>query len=453
MNVIPFVHEGLGNSSYLVGLGQGEALLVDPDRTASRYLAAAEGRGWRISTVLETHVHADFITGAVELAAATQATVLHSDTAGVNYPHRAVSHGERITFAHSEIEVIASPGHSPEHMSYVLRSASGEPPLLFSGGAITAGGAARTDLVSPEMTEPLTRSTFDTLREAFAHLPDKTLLLPTHGGGSFCSSGTTGERTSTLGQERATNPLLLHTEEAEFVRWFPTTFPAIPAYFSRMRPANEAGPRLRREIAMPQPLSPEQFRAAAATALVVDTRPIADYAQAHMRGSLSIAFRASLATWLGWLAPEGAHLLFVLGDDSLDAVVDESLLVGYESFAGYLTGGIDAWERASLEVMSTTVLDAQAVRRAIVDGAAVLDVREPTEHATGHIEGSINVPVGSLLANLARVPRDRPIVTYCEMGERSTSAASILEAAGYEDLRNLDGGIIAWHQAGMPLRV
>jgi len=453
MNVIPFVRQGLGNSSYLVGLGDGEALLVDPDRTASRYLAVAEERGLRISAVLETHVHADFITGAVEVVAATDATVFHSETAGVTYQHRAVPTGEHITLGGAEIEVIASPGHSPEHVSYMLRSPSGEPPLLFSGGAMTAGGAARSDLVSPDMTEPLTRSTFHTLREAFAHLPDETLLLPTHGGGSFCSSGTTGERTSTLGHGRATNPLLIHTEEAEFVRWFPTTFPAIPAYFSRMRPANRAGPRLRREIAMPQPLPPEQFRAAAASALVVDTRPIADYAQAHIRGSLSIAFRASFATWLGWLAPEGAHLLFVLGDDSLDAVVDESLLVGYESFAGYLSGGIDAWERARLEVASISSADAQAVRRAIVDGAAVLDVREPSEHATGHIESSINVPVGSLSANLARVPRDRPIVTYCELGERSTSAASILEAAGYEDVRNLDGGMIAWRQAGMPLRV
>ena len=141
MNVVPFVREGLGNSSYLVGLSDGEALLVDPDRTTSRYLAAAEERGWRVSAVLETHVHADFITGAVELAAVIDVTVLHSETAGVKYQHRAVPHGERITIAGAEIEVIASPGHSPEHVSYVLRAASGEPPLLFSGGAMTAGGA------------------------------------------------------------------------------------------------------------------------------------------------------------------------------------------------------------------------------------------------------------------------------------------------------------------------
>lgn len=451
MNVIPFVHEGLGNSAYLVGLSDGEALLVDPDRTASRYLAAAEERGWRISTVFETHVHADFITGAVEVAAATDATIFHSEAAGVNYGHRAVRAGDRITVAGAELEVIASPGHSPEHVSYVLRAPSGGPPVLFSGGAITAGGAARTDLVSADMTEPLTRSTYRTLREAFRHLPDVTLLLPTHGGGSFCSSGTTGERTSTLGHERTTNPLLLHKDEDEFVRWFPSTFPAVPGYFSRMRPANRAGPRLRREIAMPPRLSPDQFHDAADGSLIVDTRPVTDYARKHIHGSLSNAFRESFATWLGWLAPEGARLLFVLGEDPLDDVIDQSLLVGYESFGGYLAGGIDALESAGLELASTPVLDADAVRAMLVDGATLLDVREPSEHDTGHAEGSINVPVGSLFTNLARVPRDHPVVTYCKMGERSMSAASMLEAAGY-DVHNLEGGMTSWREAGMPVQ-
>jgi rhodanese-related sulfurtransferase len=292
------------------------------------------------------------------------------------------------------------------------------------------------------MTEPLTHSTFRTLRDAFSHLPDETLLLPTHGGGSFCSSGTTGERTSTLGRERETNPLLLHTEEEEFVEWFPSTFPAVPAYFSRMRPANRAGPRLRREIEMPRALS-----------LVVDVRPVEGYAQAHVHGSLSDAFRASFATWLGWLAPEGARLLFVADGVDIERVVDEALLVGYEDFGGYLEGGFEAWERAGLPMASSVVVDSDGGRKAVVDGAALLDVREMDEYAAGHIEGAINVPLGSLRANLERVPRDRPVVTFCGMGERSTSAASILEGAGFREVRSLEGGMRAWRAAGMPVRV
>jgi rhodanese-related sulfurtransferase len=284
------------------------------------------------------------------------------------------------------------------------------------------------------------------------HLPDETLLYPTHGGGSFCSSGTTGERTSTLGRERETNPLLMHSDEDEFVRWFPGTFPAIPAYFSRMRAANRSGPRLRRDISMPEPLAPQTFAEAAKTGLVVDVRPVEEYARAHIPGSLSNAFRASFATWLGWLAPEGSRLLFVADGIAVNDVVDEALLVGYESFGGYLEGGLAAWERAGFPVASAGIMPPPAAGEAADDGVTLLDVRETGEYAVGHIEGAINVPLGSLQANLDRLPRNRPVVAYCAMGERSTSAASILERAGFKDVRNLAGGIRAWRRAGMPVR-
>jgi hypothetical protein len=184
---------------------------------------------------------------------------------------------------------------------------------------LTAGAAARTDLVSPDLTETLTRSQFRTIRGAFKALPDETLLFPTHGAGSFCAAGSPGERISTLGRERASNPLLLHTDEDEFTRWFPTTFPAIPAYFARMRAVNEAGPRLRRDIPMPRALPPEEFREAAKDALIVDVRPVEEYTLSHVPGSLSVAFRPSYATWLGWLVPLGTPLLFVLGSARLTA--------------------------------------------------------------------------------------------------------------------------------------
>src|SRR5574341_388355 len=246
MEIVSFVHEGLGNSSYLVGLGNGEAVLVDPDRTAARYFAAAGERGWRIAAAFETHIHADFVTGAPEVIAATSASVYVSYEAPMAYPHKGLKQGELLRLDGAEIEVIASPGHTPEHVSFVLRTAEG-PPALFSGGALTAGAAARTDLVAPELTEPLTRAQFRTIHNAFNVLPDETLLLPTHGSGSFCTAGGAGERTSTLGRERVSNPLLLHEDEDEFTRWFPTTFPAVPAYFSRMREVNVAGPRLRKD--------------------------------------------------------------------------------------------------------------------------------------------------------------------------------------------------------------
>ena len=449
MNVIPFVHEGLGNSSYLMEVGTDEAVLVDPLRSVDQYLRAAEDRGWRIRTVLETHLHADFVSGVREVAQATDADVYVPEEGNVRFPHRPVKPGERINIGGFELEAIASPGHTPEHLSYALRAGQ-EPPALFSGGSLLVGGAARTDLISPEMTDSLTHSMFRTLKTAFTSLPDETLLFPNHGGGSFCSAVPGADRTSTLGLERRQNAVLAVENEDEFVRWFPTTFPAIPAYFFRMRPINQEGPRLREQIAPSPPLQPDAFDAARQGALVVDVRSIEAYAAAHVPGSLSNEFRDSYAVWLGWLAPPETPLLFVRDDEPLERIEEESLLVGYERFAGWLEGGVEAWAKAGKPLASTPLVDAAEARKALLAGAIALDVREPNEYAAGHVADAISIPLGQLEARLAELPRDRPIVAYCGHGERSASGLSILERAGFENLVNLDGGFGVWEEAGYP---
>ena len=450
MNVIPFVHEGLGNSSYLIELDDGEAVLVDPDRSVGRYLQAAQARGCRIASVLETHLHADFVSGARDVAHATGARIFAPEGAACRFPHHPVKASERIRVGGAEFQVVASAGHTPEHLSYVLR-AERRPPALYSGGALIVGGAARTDLISPEQTEALTRAQYRTLKDAFTSLPDETLLYPTHGGGSFCSTGAGGDRISTLGKERATNPLLSFEGEDEFVRWFPTTFPAVPAYFSRMRPINQQGPRLRHEIALPPALPPDEFDSARQGALVVDVRSVKAYTREHIPGSLSNAFRDAYATWLGWLAPPDASLLFVMDGLPLERVVEESLLVGYERFAGWLEGGMEAWTAAGKAVERSALVDAQEARKALLAGAAALDVREPDEFASGHIEGALHAPLGTLEAKLDKLPKDRPIVAYCGHGERAASAISMLERAGFESLLNLNGGFDVWKEAGLPV--
>ncbi len=448
MKIIPFVHEGLGNSSYLIGLDDGGAVLVDPDRSVRRYIDAAEARGWRIGSVFETHLHADFVSGAHELAAGVGARLFLPADSGSRLAHHAVLASERFVFDGVEVEAVASPGHTPEHLSYVVRTGR-HPPALFSGGSLIVGGAARTDLIAPEMTEPLTRAQYRTLHAAFADLPDDAPLYPTHGGGSFCSAGSGGTRTSTLGAERATNPVLAIGDEDEFARWFPATFPATPAYYFRMRAINQAGPRLRRDIPLPPVLSPRAFDAMRHDAIVIDVRPVEAYMAAHVRGSISIAFRDAYAVWLGWLAPADAKLLFVSGDDAQMArVVDESLLVGYERFGGVLGGDARSWTNAGVPLASARLADPSAVRRVLLDGALTLDVREPDEYGAGHIEGALHVPLGQLTARSGEVPRDRPIVAYCGHGERAATAVSLLERAGADALLNLDGGIDAWRDAG-----
>lgn len=443
MKVIPFVHEGLGNSSYLVQISERSAVLVDPDRSVGRYLRQAETRGLGIVDVLETHLHADFVTGSRELLELIGIEPHTSLGGHVRFPHRGVSPDDAFDLEGVRIRVIGSPGHTPEHVSYALQAPRSELPILFSGGSLIVGGAARTDLVSPDMTEELTRAQYRTLKQAFADLPDETLLYPTHGGGSFCSTGAGSERTSTLGRERSSNPLLTFTDEDEFTSWFPTTFPGAPDYFFKMRPINQAGPRLRREIVDPRPLSPGEFNALISSGLVIDARAVREYQQSHIPGSLSIAFRDSFATWLGWLVEIGTPLLFVVGDGPVDRVVEEALLVGQENFAGWLVGGMQAWERAGLPTRTTRSIAPDEAKRLLQDGAAALDVREPSEFDAGHVDRATNVPLGRLAKSAAEIPAGAPVIAYCGHGERSTTAISLLEKNGVEAL-NLEGGYEAW---------
>jgi glyoxylase-like metal-dependent hydrolase (beta-lactamase superfamily II) len=448
MKTIPFVHEGLGNSSYVVDLGDGKAIVIDPDRSVDRYVETMTALGLQAVGVFETHLHADFVSGARELNYHTGAPIFLPAGAEAKFGHNAVKKDEVIALEGSEVSVVASPGHTPEHSSYVVRTAGG-PPVLFSGGSLIVGGAARTDLISRAMTEPLTRAQFHTLREAFTKLPDETLLFPTHGGGSFCSTGAGGERASTLGRERATNPLLGIGDEEEFVSWFPTTFPAVPDYFYRMRAVNQQGPRLRREIDMPRALDAAEFAERRRSAVVVDARSMGAYAEGHIPGSLNNTLRDAYAVWLGWLVREDAELLFVAEDDAdIPALVQESMLVGFERFGGWLHGGVSAWEASGRPIARIDLVEAQAAKRHLMDGAAALDVREQSEYDAGHLPGALHVPLGRLDEELARVPADRPLVVYCGHGERSSSAISLLEAAGRRDLINLEGGIGAWEGAG-----
>ena len=448
LELVPFVHEGLGNSSYLLHVGQGRAALVDPDRTIERYMEALEDREWLLVAVFETHLHADFLSGSLEASQATGAT-LHLPSAGAaKFEHRGLAPGDRVELGEVEIEAIASPGHTPEHLSYVVRS-DDEPPMLFSGGALIVGGAARTDLIAPEMTESLTRAEFRTLRDAFAELPDETGLFPTHGGGSFCSVARDGDRSSTLGEERRSNPLLATQDEEMFVHSFPSTFPAVPAYFSRMRALNQAGPRLRDTIDPPRPLSVgSSERAMREGALLIDVRSRERYGRAHVHGSLSIPFRDVFALWLGWLAPADTTLLFVADGMDLDQVMDECLLVGYERFAGYLDGGIASWTAAGKAVSTIEVVDPRRAARALEGGAVPLDVREPDEFDRGHIGDAVHIPLGFLEGGIGDLPVGKPVLAYCGGGDRASTAASILERAGVSPVLNLDGGFDAWEGRG-----
>lgn len=256
---------------------------------------------------------------------------------------------------------------------------------------------------------------------------------------------------STLGEERSTNPLLTIQDEEEFLKWFPGTFAAVPSYYPRMRPINRAGPRLRRDIPPPPQLSPEEFDGLRQSALVVDVRPLHEYSAGHIPNALSVTFRDVYPIWLGWLVPEGATILFVLGDAPVEQVIDQSQLVGYEGFGGWLAGGMAAWAASGRPVRQMQLLDAPQARRALADGALALDVRQPPELESGYIDGAVNLPLGKIESQVELLPKDRPILAYCGHGERSATALSLLERAGFSQLLNLNGGVGAWSEAGYNL--
>jgi glyoxylase-like metal-dependent hydrolase (beta-lactamase superfamily II)/rhodanese-related sulfurtransferase len=444
--VHPIIDEGLGNSSYLVEVAKGRALVVDPSRDPLPYLRAADERHLEIAWVVETHLHADFVSGARELAVAG-ATILAARQAGLAFPHRPLEDGEEIDLGGLTLRALATPGHTPEHLSYLLLDGQ-EPIAVFTGGALIPGWVARTDLIAPDQTEPLARALYRSIRERLLPLPDETPVYPTHGAGSFCSAPSAGERVTTIGRERETNPLLAADDEETFVANLLGSFGTYPTYFRRLREVNRRGPAL--YGATPPSLSAfvpdEVHRLLADGAELIDARPVEDFAAGHIPAALSIELRPAFATWLGWLVPEDRPLVFVLNADQDRAdLVRHCLKVGYEHLAGELAGGMPAWRAAGLP---ESRIDVEGIAGR-TDGA-VLDVRQANEYAAGHLPGAVHVELGTL-GEGGNLPSG-PLAVMCGHRERAMSGASLLERAGRRDVTVLLGGPGDWSRdTGRPL--
>jgi glyoxylase-like metal-dependent hydrolase (beta-lactamase superfamily II)/rhodanese-related sulfurtransferase len=445
---LPIVDEGLGNSSYLVDLGDGRALAVDPSRDPSPYLEAAEGAGLTVAFAAETHLHADFVSGSAELAA-FGAQVLAPAAGGLELPHKGLGDGDEIDLGGLALRALATPGHTPEHVAYLLLDGS-RPVALFSGGSLLVGAVARTDLIAPERTEELARSLWRSLAERILTLPDDLPVYPTHGAGSFCSAPAGGERTTTIGREKRTNPLLGAPDEDAFVAQLLAGLGSYPRYFARLREVNRRGPRLYGpEPPTLTPLGPGEVRRLLdGGALLVDARPVRGFAAGHVPGALSIPLRPVFGTWLGWLAEPDQSLVFVLDDrqDRSD-LVRQARKVGFEHLAGELAGGVHAWQAAGLPVAAISL-----VEPARLDPAITVDVRQASEFGTGHIPGAVHLELGALPQDLGELPGG-PLTLACGHGERAMTAASLLAATGRGDVSVLVGGPDDWATAtGRTLR-
>jgi hydroxyacylglutathione hydrolase len=460
-----FVTEGLGDTTYLVA-SEGEAALVDPQRDAWRFLEVAERRRWKVRYVLETHAHNDYVSGALETRWAVGARIVAPARGGYAFDHLPAAGGESIELGGLRLVARATPGHTFEHIAWEVHESDGEgsarhdaagrslPTAVFSGGSLLVGSAGRTDLLGPEATDELTRAQYRTLHD-LATLPDDTMILPTHGAGSFCVANVPSAiRHTTVGRERTTNEVLLAPDEASFVRQQLDVLTRYPAYYRHMGPLNRQGPVVLRRTPLLAPMDASALeRAVVGGAWVVDGRDRAAFAEAHLPGSLNIELSESFATYVGWMVPFEAPLVLVLPEPVGEAAVEAAtqlLRIGYDRVTGFLAGGVAGWAASGRPTRAYPTATMRDLYDAVVgrgEDIDVLDVRQPAEwRDDGSIPGSRQVFVADLPPIIDELPRDREQWIVCTTGHRASIAASLLDAAGVPTRLIGRGGVIGWSE-------
>jgi hydroxyacylglutathione hydrolase len=464
MDLELFVTPGLGDASYLLASGR-DAVLVDPQRDAWRFVEVAGRRGWRIRHVLETHVHNDYLSGALETRAATGAEIAAPARGGYAFEHRPMDEGDAIELGGLALIAMATPGHTPEHLCWLVTpiDTPDAPLAIFSGGSLLVGSAGRTDLLGPVLADALTADQQRSLHR-IGELPDATQVLPTHGAGSFCSAGPASQtRVSTIAAERFANPTFAlaaaGADPAAFRAQALDGLGRYPAYYAEMAPINRRGPRVLGRLILPPALDPAGFEAAAAAgATIVDARGRDAFAAGHVPGSINIELDGTFAGYVGWLIPFGAPVLFVLPDGAPDALAQattELLRIGYERVPGWLEGGIGAWAASGRSLgryPTVTMRGVHAEREAGQGTDILLDVRQPIEWQTdGVVPGAQRIFVADLPSRLDELPADARVTVFCKSGSRSAIAASLLDRAG-RDVRVVTvGGADRWPEPLVPL--
>jgi hydroxyacylglutathione hydrolase len=455
--------QGLGHASYLVGSEEtGEALVLDPQRRVDDYFEAARMQGLRITHALDSHGHNDYLSGLAEVAARGDVQVLGSAEADLAYDHRPLRDGEQLELGEVGLEVLHTPGHTPEHVSLLVydRTAStDEPALLLSGGALLVGDLARPDLLGGAgEAEAAARTFCRTIQEKILPLPDHVEVFPTHVAGSLCGGNIGSRLSTTVGYERRTNAILSEVStKDEFVQQCMRldNLPAVPPYWRRMRRQNTGGVPLLGVLREPPALPPADIQQAVdAGAVVLDTRSPEAFGGGHLPGALNVGLDGSFATWAGTVLDEDAAVVLVLdAPTDLWTVTWDLLRIGYPLPVGWLAGGMLAWRTRARPIEQLPQITVHELRRRLEAGEVdLLDVRQPAEWAAGHVEGATFVTGAEVPARLDDVPRNgRPVAVMCGSGYRSSAAASLVAARTGLEVVNVLGGMGAWRGAGHPL--
>lgn len=448
------VSAGLAHNSYLVG-DKALAVVIDPRRDVDVYIDLAHRAGLRIGHILETHRNEDYFVGSMELAERTGAEVWHAD-AEMDYKYgRPVSDGQRWKAGRLEIEAIATPGHTPGSMSYLLCDPSGVPWILFSGDALFSGDVGRVDLLGEDRVAENAGLLYDSLWQRVLPLGDEVMLCPAHGSGSVCGEAIAERTWSTLGIERKHNPRLAAASKEQFVSELVASQPPDrPPYFRYMEKVNLEGRPILGAVPSPRPLDPASFSSLARTAQVVDTRQELGFSAAHVPGSLSI-WMGGLASFAGWFLRYDRPILLVGDGDYVSEATAILLRLGLDDIAGFLGGGMLSWHMAGFESSAVQTITVQAFCRLLDLGEekAILDVRSEGElKRVGRIEGSQHIHITSLPERMSEIPVDRSLYIFCGSGMRSMLAASFLKAHGWKDLIVILGGASAWRSRVCPIQ-
>jgi hydroxyacylglutathione hydrolase len=455
-----FYLEELGHASYLVGdEATGKALVLDPRRDVDVYFDAARSEGLRIVHAIDTHGHNDYLSGIVELSARQDMELLGFHDAPLGYEHRSVKDGEFLDLGDVAFEVVHTPGHTPEHVSLVVydRSVGSEPALMLSGGALLVGDIARPDLLGGEgEAVKAAREFCHTIQEKILwQLEDHVEVFPTHVSGSLCGGNIGSRLSTTVGYERKTNAVLARVSSSEefvdeCIRL--DNLPAVPPYWRRMRKQNLDGPPLLGILGEPPALRPEEVEGEQRDgAIILDCRAPLAFGGGHIEGALNVGLGSAFPTWAGTVLEADSRVILVLDDpQDLWTAAWHLLRIGYAPPVGWLAGGMQAWGKSGRPIVSFEAIDAPELqRRARAGDVDVLDVRQPAEWASGHIEGAIFITGAELPKRVDDVPDRKPVAVVCGSGYRSSVAASLLAARGRRVV-NVAGGMGAWRASGFP---
>jgi hydroxyacylglutathione hydrolase len=442
--------EGLAQASFFIGCPRSkEAIVIDPRRDVDVYAELARAEGYRIVYSIETHVHADFACGSNELAAIGAKTICGPGS-NLQYSNHEVTHGERLQVGDLELQFLHTPGHTPEHISILVRQ-PGAPARLFTGDTLFVGAVGRPDLLGEELTRRLAGELYDSLFGKILTLDSAIEVHPGHGSGSLCGAGIGSDPFTTIGQERRFNPMLQHKSKEAFVAAVLSDLPDTPPYFPRMKKLNAAGAPvmcLADGYTGPAPVSAaDAARAMQAGAILIDLRKAEVFAAGHPKGALNLAYGPKIGYWGGYVLPTEARV-FLLGGSARESndAARQLLRIGLSRIEGAVTGGVEAWREAGLAVGTITLTNVEALQGSLGGPAAplVIDVRTAKEWKKDHIAGAMHIPLGELEQRAAEIPRDRTAATMCEAGYRSSLAASVLARAGVDRLINVTGGMSAW---------